>query len=310
MITLETTILAEGLLFPEGPVALADGTVLVVEIARGTLTRVGTDGSVDVVADVGGGPNGAAVAPDGSIIICNNGTAFDYLDLGGLRIPVQPPTSWTAGSIQRVDLATGAVSELYTECNGRGLRAPNDIVFDAHGGFYFTDHGLRLERASDTTSVFYAQPDGSSIREVIFPLDAPNGVGLSPAGDRIYVAETHTGRVWAWDVTGPGEVASHGGMHAGGTLLYGAAGLVMYDSLAVDSDGNVCVGTLGLGEGGISVIAAGGGLVERYLFDDPLVTNICFGGPDRSTAFMTASGTGQLLSAPWPTPGLELAFNA
>jgi gluconolactonase len=65
--------LATGLLFPEGPVALDDGSVLLVEIARGTLSRVTTDGRVQVVADLGGGPNGAAIGPDGAVYICNNG---------------------------------------------------------------------------------------------------------------------------------------------------------------------------------------------------------------------------------------------
>ena len=63
----EVRELATGLQFPEGPVAMADGSVLVVEIKRGTLTRVGAAGDVDVVADLGGGPNGAAIGPDGAV---------------------------------------------------------------------------------------------------------------------------------------------------------------------------------------------------------------------------------------------------
>ena len=67
------TVLARGLQFPEGPVAMADGSVLVVEIRRGTLTRVDVDGKVEVVATPGGGPNGAAIGPDGACYLCNNG---------------------------------------------------------------------------------------------------------------------------------------------------------------------------------------------------------------------------------------------
>ena len=58
--------IATGLKFPEGPVALPDGDVLLVEIQRGTLSRVRPDGRVTVVAHTGGGPNGAAIGPDGA----------------------------------------------------------------------------------------------------------------------------------------------------------------------------------------------------------------------------------------------------
>ncbi|MBS1837306.1 MAG: SMP-30/gluconolactonase/LRE family protein [Actinobacteria bacterium] len=302
---LEWTTIATGLRFPEGPVAMADGSVLVVEIERGTLSRVGPDGTVDVVAECGGGPNGAAIGPDGSVWITNNGGCFEYIDLGGMLIPGPVPPTWSGGSIQRVDLATGSVEVVYTECDGLPLRAPNDLVFDGHGGFWFTDHGVRLDRSSDLTGVFYAQADGSGLREVLHPLQAPNGVGLSPTGDRLYVAETHTGRVWAWDVPEPGVASGTGLLAPHGDLLAGLPGLQLLDSLAVDGDGWVCVGTLV--NGGITAISPDGSVLEHHPLDDPLVTNICFGGPDGRTAFATASATGRLVSTEWPRPGLRLA---
>ena len=137
----------------------------------------------------------------------NNGGSFRYMDMGGLNFPHQPPPeSWNGGRIERIDIETGEVDVLYEECDGNPLRGPNDIVFDQHGGFWFTDHGVRLERTSDRTGIYYAQPDGSSIREAIFPMDAPNGIGLSPDGSRLYVAETFANTCWWWKVTGPGEV--------------------------------------------------------------------------------------------------------
>ena len=303
---MELRTLAEGLQFPEGPVAMPDGSVLLVEIRRGTLTRVAPDGTTSVVAECGGGPNGAAIGPDGAAYVTNNGGCFEWLDVAGLTLPGSCPTGWSGGSIQRVELGTGAVETLYTECDGRRLRAPNDLVFDAHGGFWFTDHGVRTERSADRTGVFYALADGSAIREVIAPLDAPNGIGLSPAGDRVHVAETYTGRVWSWDVPEPGVAVSAGPRGAaGGTLLAGLPGYQLLDSLAVDGEGNVCVGTLV--NGGITVIPPDGGAVEHLAFPDPLVTNICFGGPDLRTAYVTLSGSGRLVAVDWPRPGLRLA---
>ena len=298
--------IASGLEFPEGPVAMPDGSVLLTEIKRGTISRVGTDGSVEVVAETGGGPNGLAIGPDGKGYVCNNGGCFEWIQMGDMTLPGPLPASYRGGQIQRVDLDSGAVETLYDDGGGVPLKAPNDLVFDAHGGFWFTDHGTRDHRTSDRTGIFYAKADGSSIREVIHPLDAPNGIGLSPAGDKLYAAETHTGRVWMWDVTGPGEVAVSNPLGAGGgTLLAGLPGHQLLDSLAVDGEGWVCVATII--NGGITAISPDGQTIEHTPMPDLLTTNICFGGDDGRTAFITLSATGKLVATDWPRPGLKLA---
>ena len=301
---MEHDVVATGLRFPEGPVAMGDGSLLVVEIARGTLTRIAKDGTTEVVAELGGGPNGAAVGPDGAVFVCNNGGCFEWQEFGGLTVPGPVPASWEGGSIQRVDLDSGEVSVLYTASSGRPLRAPNDLVMDGHGGFWFTDHGVREERTSDRTGIHYGRCDGSGCEEVIFPLDAPNGIGLSPDGMTLYGAETHTGRVWSWGLTQPGiaDVSNPIGNH--GSLLAGLPGMQLLDSLAVDGEGWVCVATLV--NGGITAISPDGGETEHHPLPDPLVTNICFGGSDLRTAYATLSGSGQLVSFEWPRPGLRL----
>jgi gluconolactonase len=303
---MEPRVIATGLQFPEGPIALDDGSVLLVEIKRGTLSRVQPDGRVEVVAELGGGPNGAAVGPDGSVYVCNNGGGFEFEEVMGFTLPGPVPPGWTGGSIQKVDLATGQVTTLYTESSSGPLRAPNDLVFDVHGGFWFTDHGVRLERTSDRTGLHYALADGSSCREVVHPLDAPNGIGLSPDGSVLYTAETHTGRVFSWPVTAPGEVAATTPVGHGGHLLAGLPGMQLLDSLAVDGEGWVCVGTLV--NGGITAISPDGATVEHTPLPDPLVTNVCFGGPGLRTAFATLSATGQLVALDWKRKGLKLAY--
>lgn len=300
----EVREVASGLRFPEGPVALDDGSVLVVEIARGTLDRVWPDGTVDVVADVGGGPNGAALGPDGRVYLCNNGGCFRWENRFGLTVPGNPPPDdWRGGSIQRVVLDTGAVEVVYTESSSGPLRAPNDLVFDDAGGFWFTDHGVRLARSSDRTGVHYAQADGSSCVEAVFPLDAPNGVGLAPDGGTLYVAETHTGRLWAWDVSGPGQLAPVDPARPapGGRLVCGLPGLQLFDSLAVDAEGRICIGTLV--NGGITRVSPDGRQMEHTPLPDPLVTNLCF-APGQRTVYVTLSATGRLVAIDWPpAPG-------
>jgi gluconolactonase len=302
-----------GLRFPEGPVAMADGSVVLVEIARGTVTRVQPDGSIAVVADGIGGPNGLAVGPDGAIYIADNGGYFAFSEFDGQLFPGGTPDEWTGGRIARLDLASGQVTTLFTECDGVALRAPNDLVFDTSGGFWFTDHGVTAEHP-DRPGVLYARADGTHIAPGATGVEHANGVGLSPAGNRLYVAETYHGRVWQWAVSEPGVLAAlDESSPSGGQLLFDAPDGHLFDSLAVDGDGNVCVGTLG--QGGITVIHPDTGEGTHVGFDDPLVTNICFADPStdplaahgHATAFLTASATGRLLQIDWPHPGLALA---
>jgi gluconolactonase len=189
------------------------------------------------------------------------------------------------------------------------LSSPNDLVFDRPGGFYFTDFGKKHARLRDNGGVYYAVPDGTHIREVAYPLLAANGIALSPDGQVLYVAETETARLWAFDIVEPGVVKKYPfpSPH-GGRLVCGLPGFQRFDSLAVEAGGNICVATLLTGA--ISVIAPSGELVRQQTFPDTYVTNICFGGADLKTAFVTLSGTGQLVSMPWPEPGLPLNFNA
>lgn len=306
----EFTEVASGLRFPEGPIAMEDGSVLVCEIAGERLTRVTADGRLQEIARLPGGPNGAAIGPDGACYICNNGGAFRYTEVDGLLLPGPTPETHRGGSIDRVDLATGKVETLYTRCGETRLCGPNDIVFDRHGGFWFTDFGATTDhhRRRIVTGVFYARPDGSSIAEVLFPLDSPNGIGLSPEGDTLYVAETFTGRVWAFEVAGPGQINPTPAPWPphGGRLLAGPGGLALFDSLAVDGDGYVNVATLL--NGGITAISPDGSSVEHIATGDPMTTNICFGGKDLRIAYLTLSGTGRIVAMDWPRPGLKLNY--
>ncbi len=301
--------LARNLLFPEGPIAMSDGSVLLVEIERGTLSRVSVEGDVTVMADCGGGPNGAAIGPDGKVYICNNG-GFSWSTIGGLLRPVGTPDDYVGGSIQVVDLDNGDVTTLYTECNGARLKGPNDIVFDDAGGFYFTDLGKRFDDVLQRGAIFYAKADGSSIEAVVSPIEQPNGIALSPDGQRLYVAETFSAKVRYWDISAPGKLAPHNDPFGVGNILYGFQYYERLDSMAVDALGNVCVATLGTGC--ISSISPDGKLVSVIPVPEPdvMVTNICFGGEDMRTAYITSSGLGILYKTDWYCAGHRLYYNA
>ena len=181
--------ITSGLEFPEGPIAMDDGSVILTEIKRGTLTRVKPDGTKEVVAETGDGPNGAAIGPDGKCYVCNNG-GFEWIEAGGLTVPHGIPESYTNGYIQRVDIDTGAVETIYTECDGNKLCGPNDIVFDAQGGMWFSDFGKIRDRDRDVCGLYYAKTDGSFIKEVVYPIQGPNGIGLAPGDATLYAAQT------------------------------------------------------------------------------------------------------------------------
>ncbi len=305
----QVVTIATGLRFPEGPVALEDGSVLFVELASPRIARLDAHGSVSTVAEISGGPNGLAEADD-RLVLCNNGGFFAFHEVDDLVIPGGTPPEWQGGSIDLVDPVTGEASVLYTHAGEERLQAPNDLVLDGHGGFWFTDHGVRpAERAdaSGQAGLCYGRLDGSGAIGVVRGLDATNGVGLSPDGRFVHVAETHTGRVWTWPVEEPGRVGADPRSEAthGGRLLFDAPDGHLFDSLAVDAAGFVVVGTLGAG--GLTVIDPTSGEATHIALPDPLVTNVCFGGPDRTTAICTGSGHGTLFSLPWPRSGATLA---
>jgi gluconolactonase len=304
---MDMELVAEGLLFPEGPIAMADGSIVLVEIQGRRLSRVTPKGERITIAELGGGPNGAAIGPDGAVYVCNNGGMGFVSREDGTTAPHGVPDDYDTGRIQRVDLATGEFTTLYTHCDGTPLNGPNDIVFDADGGFWFSDLGKVRDAKMDQGALYYARPDGSKIVRAHHPLITPNGVGLSPNGKTVWVAETYTSRVWGFEIEGPGKLAAPVDRWVAGNVLGPLPGYQLLDSLAVEASGKVCVATLVTGA--ISAFDPDG-TIEQFSTPDAMTTNICFGGADMRDAWITCSGTGRLYKTRWPRPGLRLNYNA
>ncbi|SDE30805.1 SMP-30/gluconolactonase/LRE family protein [Ruegeria marina] len=321
---------AEGLGFPEGPVAMNDGSVLFVDIKDQLLRRLMPDKSIVNVAELPGGPNGVAIGPDGAAYVCNNGGVYSFIKYDPLAPPGSGKTpdpereitipwperpNYQGGSIQRVDLKTGEVEPLYHEYQGKNLIAPDDIVFDRNGGFWFTDTGMQEGMTTESGAVYYATIDRKTlILAAVVP--TANGIGLSPKGDKLYVADTVFGRLWVMDILGPGKLKP-------GPLPTMPGGVVetlpafklptqenanqWLDSLKVEADGRVCVGTIF--NGGITVFSPDG-QTQHLPVNDMFTTNLCFGGKDMCEVWITASSTGKIYKTLWPRPGLKLAFTA
>lgn len=300
------TILADGLCFPEGPVWMKDGSVIVTEVGAGKLTRICPDGRKETVALCNGGPNGAAIGPDGMLYVCNNGGMICYETDGILWTKGEPLPDYEGGWIDRIDPTTGMVDRLYDKLEGRRLAGPNDIVFDAAGGFWFTDFGKHSGHFTENGGIYYALPDGSSIKRII---DGPrfNGIGLSPDGRTLYAALSFESLLVGFDVTAPGVLDLSGG--PAGRAVGQFKPQQHPDSLAVDALGNICAG-LCMVDPGVGSVDPKTGKIVDHDFDDKLTTNICFGGDDMQDAWVTLSTTGCLAKLRWNTPGLKLAYYA
>jgi gluconolactonase len=282
---------ATGLRFPEGPIALDDGRVVVCEIEGAALAIVAPDGTIERIA-VGGGANGAALGPDGAVYVCNDG-GLAFMTDGPIRFPHALAEGNEGGCVQRVDLATRTVETVFTHCEGERIGNLNDIVFDGSGSCYIVD--------TTVGALYYADPVAGHIAFAARSLEFPNGAGLSPDGTVLYVSETYSGRILRFDVTGPGALANR-------TEIFTTGGEHHFDGLAVDGAGNVCAANLQ--KSGISIISPTGELLGAFVAPeaDPFVTNLCFGGPGGDTAFICSSGRGLLYSVRWPFPGLRLHF--
>jgi len=299
---LKLEIIAEGLQFPEGPLACKDGSVLVTEVTGGVITRIRPNGKKEVFAKTGGGPNGLAFGPGGVVYCCNNGGFGAQVDLGdGVKGQSTIPVNYVGGSIQRID-AKGKVDVLYDSCDGRKLAGPNSLVFDTKGGFWFTDYGKPMGEHDLVGGVYYAKTDGSFIRRIAEGSHF-NGIGLSPDGKTVYVSLTQERWVFKFDADPQQSVKN---IYTT-PIVADLPGRAMPDSLAIEADGTIALATV-FDHAGITRINPATGELQFNETGDNLTTNITFGGKDLRTAYITLTGSGRVAKTMWQAPGLKPAF--
>jgi gluconolactonase len=301
-VTARVRELARGLAFPEGPIVDADGSVLVSEMAAGCVTRIAPDGTTDVFAETGGGPNGLGRLPDGRLLVCQGGGSrwqtrpwpFDLPGSVDLTLPAGPAHDALTPQVQVVE-RQGTVATLTDRFVGidgveRPLGRPSDCCVDADGGFWMTDGGASHGRDRGLSGVLYGAPDlepGTPLREVLYPLEMPNGVALSADGTRLYVTETRTRRVWELTVSTGGHVDAARGLAtvpSGGPMNFGGA-----DGVCVDEAGRVVVATLGTG--GVTVFSLGGDVLGTLVLDDRMTSHAIF-DPGSRSLYVTLGSTG------------------
>lgn len=268
-------IVGTGLAFPEGPVWLGDGSVALVEIEGGTIARWAPDGGIERVVDTGGGPNGAALGPDGALYVTQNG--------GTSR-----EGRVTAG-IVRADLSSGSSELVLTEIAGLTLDGPNDLAFGPDGRLYVTDpRGAADPAHNDAPGRLFAVDLASGAGELVAEVGPvfPNGIAFDPDGTLLWT-ESFTRRVMTLRGGAPEVVIELPAKHAPDGLCVGADG-----ALYVASTYAHCVS-----------VVRGGEVVDRLMCGDGMVTNCCFGGTD---LFVTDSRRGHLYRFALDVEGLPL----
>ena len=286
-------VAATGFRFPEGPSIDRDGGVVLVELGGRCVSCIDPDGVVSTVAVLGGSPNGTAFDTDGVLYVCDGGGRWSAeTSTGGL-----PGPGDGRGLVHRV-WPDGRCDVFLSEIDGVALFAPNDCCFDRDGGLWFTDPAWPgADGVIPPGSICFTTLDGRA-RRVHTGLRFPNGLGVTADGRSLVVAESATNRLVAFPILGPGRV--------GEPTEFGFMGKgVLPDGLCFDIEGRV----LCAGHGGscIVVFPPGGGDPETIVeMDDRDVTNLCFGGPDLSTLYVTESDAGRVVTVPWSCPGMPL----
>jgi gluconolactonase len=290
-------VVVNGLSFPEGPRFDAHGRLHVVELAAGTVSRV-VEGRREVLATPGGSPNGAAFDTDGQLWVCNNGgnwganpSTGGRAGLGGLTPAIQ------------VVHPDGSRRVALTEIDGISLASPNDIASDPRGGQWFTDPvwpardaaGSFAMAASPPGSVCFIDADGAA-RRCHTGMVFPNGLTLTPDRAELLVGETGTGRILAFRIAGPGRLDE--------PRVWCDLGPSSFpDGMAFDSAGRLLVASAGTGA---VLVATQDGRVDRVPMEDREVTNLCFGGPDGRSLYVTQAGLGRVVVVDWDVPGEPL----
>jgi gluconolactonase len=250
------------------------------------IVRFTLDGQSKVWAETGS-PNGHKILADGSHLVCDASQhAVLHLDADGKALP-----------------------HAASHCNGRPLAGPNDLTLDpTHDGFYFSDPGASdLEHPTGT--IDYVDADGATHR-VDGGLAFPNGIALTPDGQKLYLAESKQNRVLVYEVLSPGKLGPRRVL-AQLPSKDKSAGQIdnQPDGMCLDAAGNLYVAHYGMQQ--VQVLSPAGKLLARYPGGDVTTSNVAFGGPRRDQLFVTGglgaeSGRGALFRLDLGVKGLNI----
>lgn len=242
--------IARGFAFVEGPAADAEGALYFTDIPNNRIHRWTPDEGLTTYRDESGGANGLRFDRDGALIAC---------EMGNRRVTATSPE--------------GNLRVLAERYDGRRFNSPNDLWIDPQGGIYFSDprYGPEDDLELDGHHVYYLKPDRTEVLRVTDDLERPNGIIGSPDGTRLYIADHGGGRTYVYTPAPDGALANK--------RLFAEQGS---DGMTMDEMGNVYL----TGED-VTVYDPDGSVVGSIAVPEA-PANLTFGGPDRTTLFITA----------------------
>ncbi len=252
-----TVIAAADLLFPEGTIFVGQALYFV-DYARSDVLRLVGTKAVVIWHQDGCGANGLVEVPDGLLVAC-----FD------------------SGTVVKISLGGATLTTIRRDAAGQALATPNDLTADRKGGLYLSDSGS----ADRPGKVFHISDDGV-VHEVASGIRFANGIGVSPDGSTLYVAESPTGKVLAFPIMADGSLgAARDFIRLRDVLPTGRIDDATPDSLRVDAHGNVFV-ALYKG-GGVAIVSPDGRLLKLLEVPSQHHTNLAI-SPDEESLYVTA----------------------
>lgn len=247
--------------YSEGVVVGRDGAVYISDVYNGTIYSTGADGTAKEWARTGA-PNGHKILPDGTHLVCDG----------------------SRHAVLHLDSAGKIMGEASSECDGKPLRAPNDLTLDPRGGFYFTDPG-GSGRENPVGTIHYVDARGKT-HLAAGGLAFPNGIVLRPDGKTLLVAESHHNRILSYEVVAPGKL---GKMKVFARLPTKGDGQIGNepDGMCLDEEGNLFVAHYGMRQ--VQVLSPAGKILRRYGAGNLTTSNVAFGGPRMDQLYVTGA---------------------
>jgi len=249
--------LADGFLFTEGPAVDKQGNVFFTDQPNDRIMKWSTEGKLSTFLDKTGRANGMYFDKKGNLLSCSD----------------MENEIWSIST-------KGERTVLVSDYNGKKLNGPNDLWIRPDGGIYFTDplyprdYWTRdPQRQQAGEYVFYISPDRNTIIPVATDLEKPNGIIGTPDGKFLYVADIKAGKTYRYEIQKDGSLTNK--------KLFAEMGS---DGMTIDSEGNIY-----LTGNGVTVFNPKGEKIEHIPVEAKWSANVCFGGKDMQTLFITAS---------------------
>jgi gluconolactonase len=259
--------------FLEGPAFDRTGNLYVVDLAFGRIFKITPEGNFDVVAEYDGEPNGIAIHKDGRIFVADH-------KLGILSL----------------DAKSGRMTPMVSRYRQQSFKGVNDLFFDPRGNLYFTDQGQ--SDLADPSGCVYRYTSAGQLQQIASCIPSPNGLVLDKSGKTLYVAVTRANAVWRLPFTPEGAVVRMG------VQLYLSGGRGP-DGMAMDESDGLAVAHPDMGAVWL-FNHRGEPLYRVQSCRGDIVTNVCYGGEERKTLYITDSGSGSILVARVPVTGQTL----